>query len=450
MFSLFLFCFFSTSKTKYAVVVDCGSSGSRPFIYEYNDKNEFPEISYIDNKKFDIKLADAANDDSVIPDLVDGIYTFAKKKIDKDDREDTKIYFYATGGMRLLPEDQQEKILSDLKDELEKETKFIVKKKNLKVISGNDEGRFLWLSLNQLLTNFEGSDSVGALDYGGASAQIAFETKNPILSSSDEDYVNVAIKDRTYSLFSHSFLGLGLAEADKALKDALISKNKSEQTIVNPCYFEGYQENYNNKTIIGKTDYNKCNSLVQEVLIPSIKEITIPQYSKSINKFYAVGNFVDFAEFAGMPEDVHTSDILAYSKEVCKLTYDEALAKTTSDTPLFCYSGVFQYNMLTQGYGFTDEQFIVTKKIDKVKISWTLGALITDVYELDFSGSNTNKSKEANVNDKTTGITKANLISILIGGCAFIAIVVVVVTIIVLKRYHNKNQQQSLYETILS
>ena len=449
MFSLFFFCLFSSSKTKYAVVVDCGSSGSRPYVYKYNDKDNFPDIEYIDHKKLEIPLSDAATDDTVIPTLVEEIYKFAKKKIEKDYREEPKIYVYATAGMRLLPEEEQEKILSDLKDELEKQTKFIVKKDNIKVISGDDEGRFLWLSLNQLVTKFEGTESVGALDYGGASAQISFETRDPIVEKNDTDYVNIDIKDRSYSLFAHSFLGLGLAEADKALKNALISKNPEQQSIENPCYFEGYQEQYNNKTIVAKTDYAKCNELIQEVLIPTIKAIAIPAYSKSINKFYAVGNFVDFAEFAGMPENVHTNDWINYSQQVCKLTYQEALAKTTSDTPLFCYSGIYQYNMLTQGYGFTDEQFVVTKKLDGVKISWTLGALITDVYNLDFSGSDVDDSKSANINDGSVGFPNESILYIGLGCIGFIAIVVMVIVVVVVLKRNKKSQQQSIYETIL-
>ena len=349
MFSLFCLAIFCKSKKVNAVVVDCGSSGSRPYIYEYNDKDNWPNIKYIDHKKLDIRLADAATDAKTIQKLVDEIYNFAKKKIDKDDRKDTKIYVYATAGMRLLPIDTQEKILSDLVKELEKQTKFIVKKKNIKVITGDDEGRFLWLALNQIISKFEDDSTVGALDYGGASAQIGIQLDEN-KGVNNPDYIHLNIKGKEYSLFTHSFLGLGMNEANKAIKDTLINESIGSSSVENPCFFKGYEEDYSGVKIVGKPSFDACSNLIQKVLIPRVKEITIPQYSKKINKFYAVGNYVDFAEFAQMKEDNTLSDILTASKEVCKLTYDEALLRSTDDTPVFCFSGVLAYNKLANGY----------------------------------------------------------------------------------------------------
>ncbi|KAH0790852.1 nucleoside phosphatase GDA1/CD39 [Histomonas meleagridis] len=422
---LCLLCALVASKTKYTVVVDCGSSGSRPYVYKYNDKDKYPDIKYIDHKKIKIPLTNAADDDNVIPELVSQIYKFTKKKIEKSSLDDTPIYVYATAGMRLLPKLKQDQIMSDLKKELSKQTKFIVKKKHIKVITGTDEGLFLWLALNDLIYKFNGDSAVGALDFGGASAQITLETEDNYERKDDVDYFSIDIKDQTYPLFSHSFLGVGLMESDKTIKEFLINESSSTTNVIeNPCYFEGYEENYLDRKIIGKTNYDKCETIIKSVLIPKFKGVTIPKYNHKITKFYAVGNFADYVLFASVSEDIKLNQLKDLSKYMCKLNYDEAFKRSQEDTATFCLSGILQYNILKDGYGFSDEDFVFTKKINGIKSSWTLGALINDLYniEKDVNDDENNEEEEESYQQNNNNV-KIWVIGSVIAGIVIIALV---------------------------
>ena len=61
--------------------------------------------------------------------------------------------------------------------------------------------------------NIKSYRTEGALDLGGASAQITFEQGNT--DSSSDSQVSLKLYGRQYNLFSHSFLCFGVVEAKR-------------------------------------------------------------------------------------------------------------------------------------------------------------------------------------------------------------------------------------------
>ena len=81
---------------------------------------------------------------------------FASKHIPEKYHKETPLYILATAGMRLLSKEDQDGILTHLKDGINANYPFLFPDGNLEVISGRQEGIYQWLAINYVL---------GKLDY---------------------------------------------------------------------------------------------------------------------------------------------------------------------------------------------------------------------------------------------------------------------------------------------
>lgn len=89
-----------------------------------------------------------------------------------------------------------------------------------RVISGQDEGAYMWLTINYLLKNLNPLSKVLTIDLGGASTQIAFRP-NTIPAESEIDLNIPNFYD--YDIYSISYLGYGNDQARYNI--ALMSKD---------------------------------------------------------------------------------------------------------------------------------------------------------------------------------------------------------------------------------
>lgn len=65
----------------------------------------------------------------------------------------------------------------------------------------------------------EGSKTVGSMDLGGASTQIAFAVQDELAGS---DYMHIKLYGYPYNVYTHSFLCYGKNEAEKMILDAVV------------------------------------------------------------------------------------------------------------------------------------------------------------------------------------------------------------------------------------
>lgn len=110
-----------------------------------------------------------------------------------------------------------------------------------RVIAGEEEGVYGWVTANYLASRLEGpaGETVGALDLGGASTQITFAPQGEVLANLFWLHLSTNLNRR---LYTHSYLYYGVNQAEDRVARALAAPGA---TVVDaPCYNEGYTRNF--------------------------------------------------------------------------------------------------------------------------------------------------------------------------------------------------------------
>lgn len=256
----------SGEDLKFAVVIDCGSSGTRAHIYSWpakaSNEQELSNLSHHTDKTTGKKLikliepglSSVSNEPNRAGEYLKPIMDFVALNIPADKHSNSPIYIMATGGMRLLDKNLQDEILNVITQSFRRDYRF--NKIDARVISGTEEGKNLWLTVNSLAgrlgSGYSGqqpaslykqpasSRTLAILEMGGASSQIAFEVgaelnehirrllaHNPeAYRTFDRSIVDVNLgQNRHTKLFSVSFLGLGANSARSLFIDMLIRQS---------------------------------------------------------------------------------------------------------------------------------------------------------------------------------------------------------------------------------
>jgi len=219
--------FSSSPDLHYAVVIDAGSSGSRAYLYSWpdhsGDPHELLKISPMTDegkgrgnplyKKVSPGISSLSSHPQDALEYITPLLEFAERHIPSSKWSETPLYILATAGMRLLEKSRQEEIIRRLREGVHGRFKFLFPEGNLEVITGKQEGIYQWLAINYVLGKFDHGDpdelvalkeeedgvnedlgsvareggnlvlrprTVGALDMGGASMQIAMEITSPL------------------------------------------------------------------------------------------------------------------------------------------------------------------------------------------------------------------------------------------------------------------------------
>lgn len=160
---------------------------------------------------------------------------WARAVVPRRERARTPLLLMATGGARRLPEGRRRDLLDRARAVVAR-AGFLSRPEWARVISGAEEAAYGWVAVNFLAGRLgagrggdgnggDGADgappaTLGVLDLGGASLEVAFELPPPGSGSGDDDAdhwrhraVNVTLAGRTHALHTHAFGALGLNEA---------------------------------------------------------------------------------------------------------------------------------------------------------------------------------------------------------------------------------------------
>ena len=173
---------------------------------------------------------------------------------------ETPIFLLATAGMRLLTQEQQVEILKETCHFFKTQTSFRIDDpssagpcgSSIRIITGEEEGLFGWLSVNYLMDGFTGHSqdrtTYGFLDMGGASTQIAFEPSLAERNNPENSLIEVRLRllggeEIIHKVFVTTWLGYGsnqareryVAQAVNAFESNRTANPDSSDTILDPC-----------------------------------------------------------------------------------------------------------------------------------------------------------------------------------------------------------------------
>ncbi|XP_067094167.1 ectonucleoside triphosphate diphosphohydrolase 3 [Osmerus mordax] len=411
-----------TPGLKYGIVVDSGSSRSTVYLYQWPAEKENNTGVVTENMHCQV-AGPGISDMNVDPardvaswKAIRACMANVTKAIPPEQHSATPVFLGATAGMRLLHAQNEEAsntILQNLRDYL-KSLPFSFH--NASIISGQEEGLYGWITVNYLMGNFldknlwnawarpHGAETRGSMDLGGASTQIAFAVPEDLTG---QDYLPVTLYGYDYNIYTHSFLCYGKNEAEKRVQAALVKSSKDPTTVVHPCLPRGFNHTipassiFNSEcteapegydpalsiTMVGAADRDACGDVVRSLFNLSC---TGNCSFNGVEQPPLSGGFMAYAGFYYSAAALYlsgTSTLDTFNstmQDFCAMDWPTLKKERTWIRDKFlksyCFSTIYVYTLLVDGYKFNEESWKTIqfqKEVKNTSIAWSLGYMLT-------------------------------------------------------------------------
>ncbi|XP_047448186.1 ectonucleoside triphosphate diphosphohydrolase 2-like [Mugil cephalus] len=412
-------------ENMYGIVLDAGSSHTSMYIYKWpaDKQNGTGIVSEHDECHAEGGgISSYAGVPGGAAKSLEACLEKAVKIIPKARHSQTPLCLGATAGMRLLDlvnSTESQQVLREVKRKLQS---YPFNFKEAVILSGQDEGAYGWVTVNYLLGNFvkygfvgkwlnPGKTTIGALDLGGASTQITFETSEKI-----EDPHNakaLRLYGQNHTLYTQSFLCYGQDQFLRKLLALLIKNAGITSQVSHPCYPRQFNmtiklgedvfdspctKEYKppkfdrNKvvTVVGTGDYQTCLDSVKEMF--SFDNCSFSRCSfNGVFQPKVTGNFMAFSAFffshsylTRLTNITITSphNMKKATRLVCNMTISEMMAKTKQAAKYMknvCAVSHFVQVLLMEGYHFDEASFpsiSFQKKAEGASVGWALGYML--------------------------------------------------------------------------
>eukprot|EP00183_Erythrolobus_madagascarensis_P006794 CAMPEP_0185844378 /NCGR_PEP_ID=MMETSP1354-20130828/564_1 /TAXON_ID=708628 /ORGANISM="Erythrolobus madagascarensis, Strain CCMP3276" /LENGTH=446 /DNA_ID=CAMNT_0028544033 /DNA_START=290 /DNA_END=1630 /DNA_ORIENTATION=+ len=410
---------FHSPPVQYGLMIDAGSTGSRMHTFKFI-RGKGAKLELLNEDFLPIKPGLSSYKDT--PEKAGAslkpLLERSKKIIPAHARKTTPVYLRATAGLRMTGEDTAEKILTSARRELHA-SGFLFRDKWASILGGNDEGIYSWITVNYLLSK-QASTTVGTLEMGGGSAQIAFVPATAGAGNEggggDESNARGAAAPKgceqppaevvqymgeDVRLYTTSHLGYGIKKAKATMMEHFQARGLEK---ANPCLSRGEQSvtipfsSGEPVTMTGAGDFEKCESMIDEVMGKDAGacECGVCTYGakkqpKAIKEYVAIAFYVERTVEIGMKSPISLKELREKGKEVCALDVAQAAHKypnvpngAASD---LCFDLSFIHSHLHLGNGIPqdDESVLihVVNKINGVELGWSLGAMFHELSLLD-------------------------------------------------------------------
>uniref|UniRef100_A0A4W3IUX0 Ectonucleoside triphosphate diphosphohydrolase 2 n=1 Tax=Callorhinchus milii TaxID=7868 RepID=A0A4W3IUX0_CALMI len=383
----------------YGIVIDAGSSRSTLFVYKWPSSRENNTGIVSQHSSCRVKgsgISGYANNPGNAGRSLKTCLEQALHDIPESSHKQTPLYLGATAGMRL----PRLNVLTAVADTMRS---YRFDFRGAKVLTGQEEGLFGWVTVNYLQENFikynwigqwikPRKRTVGAMDFGGASTQLTFETTKSM--ENPNSLMVLKLYEHEYKVYTHSYLCYG---RDQVMKKCLASLYKSSTgdnlriSVMNPCMPTGYQTNrtlgfiYNSPcikeerptnisdssivTFIGSSNPTKCKNYLQEIF-----DFQSCNFSKcSFNGIYQprlTGDFMAFSAFyytinflkTTLKKDITTPhELEEAAKSICGDSIEQLREKapTVKIERLvdYCTTSLYIHILTIEGYKFNNETF---------------------------------------------------------------------------------------------
>ena len=384
------------AQIEYAILFDAGSSGTRMEINQFLASGPTLQPSQVielspSPHKVEPGLSDLADDPSKVEAYLMPLLEAAKETIPQDKQASSPIFLLATAGMRLLPQDQANAILDEVRKLFNDKSKcpFLFEDDNdARVIPGKAEGIYGWVTVN-FLSGVFGSNkkSLGSLDLGGASHQNAFE-----FNKENPEIIVIYVGGRNYSVFSRSYLGYGQDQAREHYLGFIAQKANCainpECVVKSPCHHKGFKESltYGDRESVfeGTAQVELCQQIIRELFFCQIADLQKCPFSDQpklkgnlygVSAIYYVLTGIDAVCSDCKQNKVTPRKIDNSANEFCSKDYNEVKEDPYAKND--CFAANYIYELLTAGYQLNQrKQIRVTNSLNGFDLGWTLGAML--------------------------------------------------------------------------
>ncbi|XP_061063768.1 ectonucleoside triphosphate diphosphohydrolase 6 isoform X1 [Eubalaena glacialis] len=402
----------------YGIMFDAGSTGTRVHVFQFSRQpGETPTLTHETFKALKPGLSAYADDVDKSTPGIQELLDIAKQDIPFDFWKATPLVLKATAGLRLLPGEKAQKLLRKVKEVFEA-SPFLVGDDCVSIMNGTDEGVSAWITVNFLTGSLKtpGRSNVGMLDLGGGSTQITFlpRFEGTLQTSPPSFLTSLQMFNRTYRLYSYSYLGLGLMSARLAVLGGEEGKPAEDGAeLVSPCLSPGFRGEWEHAEVTYRVSgqeaagslYQLCARRVSEILRNKVHRT---EEVKDVD-FYAFSYYYDLAAHVGLIDaekggSLVVGDFETAAKYVCRTAETQP-----PRSPFLCLDLTYVSSLL-HGLGFPGDKvlkvgtppvppaparrehmpafhthmlpstppapclFKLTRKIDNVETSWALGA----------------------------------------------------------------------------
>uniref|UniRef100_A0A8C2WPV1 nucleoside diphosphate phosphatase n=1 Tax=Cyclopterus lumpus TaxID=8103 RepID=A0A8C2WPV1_CYCLU len=362
---------------QYGIMFDAGSTGTRIHIFKFQTElNEAPKLAHETFRALKPGLSAYADDPEKCAAGLKELLEVAKSTVPPSSWTLTPVVLKATAGLRLLPGEKAEHLLDRVRA-LFTESPFLSRDDSVSIMDGTDEGT------NGSLCDLHTADSstVGMLDLGGGSTQITFSPQDEkTIQTSPIDYIrSFRMFNSTHTVYTHSYLGLGLMSARLAVLGGVdYSPLEGSTELVSPCLAPESSGSWEHADVVytvrgqkaGEPVYEACRTKVEKLLYRKVEKAT----EAADVDFYAFSYYYDRAVDLGAIEEetggtIRVLDYEEAAKRVCS-----GLALSPLQSPFLCLDLIY-ISVLLQELGFPPhKQFKLARTINQVETSWALGA----------------------------------------------------------------------------
>lgn len=430
----------SKEDDAFGIVIDAGSTGSRLHVFTWKASGADERLPA--NLSLPVELA--ADAFAVTPGIsdpkglaaLDDIISHAQSDLAayKANWSDIPIFLKATAGMRILPALQRQDVMVAVRAKLAASGFQFLCESQARVMSGEEEGVFGWLTVNKDLGRLKQGeihnlhDTVGALDMGGASTQITFKplASPDILANLFPVNLGQQVAEDVYT---HSFLHFGENEAQRRANRfvALAAAVPAGATVANPCYLDGYTFQYEDLAsgiiynMAGSGNFTECSNVMIALMdrqaicltdpnpIPpttgapsTIGGSALPPIDPSSPLTCSIGgiyqppvNVTKFVAFSGFsfiwnflklaPVGTTPAQLASAAATFCGTSWEQAKRQNPSEPEkylsAFCATATLSHTLLTTGYGIPAQSTAVTVALPSTGYDWALGSILWDANQ---------------------------------------------------------------------
>ncbi|PKA50745.1 putative apyrase 7 [Apostasia shenzhenica] len=272
--SIYYRSWFPRETSKYYVILDCGSTSTRVYVYQrsvvqrrghaalpftlktlpevFHKKPMAQTVRAYQRMETEPGLHKLVHNETGLRAAIKPLLQWAEEQIPKSDHKTTSLFLYATAGVRQLPNSDSEWLL-DKAWTILKKSSFSCHRGWVKIATGMEEAYYGWLALNYdkgKLGASAAKKTFGSLDLGGSSLQVTFETEKPVY---DGTGINLSLGAVDHHLSAYSLPGYGLNDAfDKSVvyllkrlvRNGKLALDTEKIELNHPCLHAGYKEEY--------------------------------------------------------------------------------------------------------------------------------------------------------------------------------------------------------------